>query len=259
MTTERRSPTTPSADAQSSSGALTGYEAELWRMADALRGSMDAADYKHVVLGLIFLKYISDAFQELHAWLESKTVEGYDPEDMDEYRGENIFWVPPEARWSHLKAQARQPTIGQLVDDAMAAVERDNPALKGVLPKLSPWSSTALLFYKSHWVIYHGHVFHACLVDDLDRDFHSLLRQVERCCRRREHLLPLLWVYLSVECSAEVSQGPLVAFYLLDVDEPCAEGLRVVFGVHHEAHDLAHAGLFHDAKRRVEGIQPCNF
>ena len=142
MTTERRGRTTPSADAQSSSGALTGYEAELWRMADALRGSMDAADYKHVVLGLIFLKYISDAFQELHAWLESKTVEGYDPEDMDEYRGENIFWVPPESRWSHLKAQARQPTIGQLVDDAMAAVERDNPALKGVLPKDSGrWSS----------------------------------------------------------------------------------------------------------------------
>ena len=116
-------------------GALTGYEAELWRMADALRGSMDAAEYKHVVLGLIFLKYISDAFQEMHAWLESKTAEGYDPEDMDEYRGENIFWVPPEARWPHLKAQARQPTIGQLVDDAMAAVERDNSTLKGVLPK----------------------------------------------------------------------------------------------------------------------------
>ena len=71
------------------------------------------------VLGLIFLKYISDAFQELHGWLESKTADGYNPEDMDEYRGENIFWVPPEARWPHLKAQARQSTIGQLVDDAM--------------------------------------------------------------------------------------------------------------------------------------------
>ena len=135
MTTARRRGTTPSADAESSSGALTGYEAELWRMADALRGSMDAAEYKHVVLGLIFLKYISDAFLEMHAWLESKTGEGYDPEDMDEYRGENIFWVPPEARWPHLKAQARQSTIGQLVDDAMAAIERDNPALKDVLPK----------------------------------------------------------------------------------------------------------------------------
>ena len=135
MTTPRRRRTTPSADAESGSGVLTGYEAELWRMADALRGSMDAAEYKHVVLGLIFLKYISDAFLELHAWLESKTAEGYDPEDMDEYRGENIFWVPLEARWPHLKAQARQPIIGQLVDDAMAAIERDNPALKDVLPK----------------------------------------------------------------------------------------------------------------------------
>ena len=86
----RRRQTASGVDAESSSGALTGYEAKLWQMADALRGSMDAAEYKHVVLGLIFLKYISDAFQELHAWLESKTAEGYDPEDMDEYRGENI-------------------------------------------------------------------------------------------------------------------------------------------------------------------------
>ena len=135
MTTTPRRRTPLRVDAESSSGATTGYEAELWRMADALRGSMDAAEYKHVVLGLIFLKYISDAFQELHAWLESKTAEGYNPEDMDEYRGENIFWVPPEARWSHLKAQARQSTIGQLVDDAMTAIERDNSALKDVLPK----------------------------------------------------------------------------------------------------------------------------
>ena len=134
MTTVRPRQTNSKTKAQQG-GALTGYEAELWRMADALRGSMDAAEYKHVVLGLIFLKYISDAFQELHAWLESKTAEGYDPEDMDEYRGENIFWVPPEARWPHLKAQARQPVIGKLVDGAMAAVERDNPALRDVLPK----------------------------------------------------------------------------------------------------------------------------
>ena len=134
MTTVRSRRTNSKAEVQQG-GALTGYEAELWQMADALWGSMDAAEYKHVVLGLIFLKYISDAFQELHAWLESKTAEGYDPEDMDEYRGENIFWVPPEARWPHLKAQARQSTIGQLVDDAMTAIERDNPALKDVLPK----------------------------------------------------------------------------------------------------------------------------
>ena len=116
-------------------GATTGYEAELWRMADTLRGSMDAAEYKHVVLGLIFLKYISDAFEERHALLEGEREQGADPEDPDEYRAENIFWVPPEARWTHLKAQAKQPTIGQLVDDAMAGIERDNPVLKDVLPK----------------------------------------------------------------------------------------------------------------------------
>ena len=116
-------------------GATTGYEAELWQMADTLRGSMDAAEYKHVVLGLIFLKYISDAFEERHILLESEREQGADPEDPDEYRAENIFWVPPEARWTHLKAQAKQPTIGQLVDDAMTGIERDNPALKDVLPK----------------------------------------------------------------------------------------------------------------------------
>jgi type I restriction enzyme M protein len=115
--------------------ATVGYEANLWQMADALRGSMDAAEYKHVVLGLIFLKYISDAFEERHARLEAERVEGADPEDPDEYRAQNIFWVPIEARWAHLQAQAKQPTIGQLVDEAMAAIERDNPALKGVLPK----------------------------------------------------------------------------------------------------------------------------
>ena len=116
-------------------GATSGHEAELWRMADALRGSMDAAEYKHVVLGLIFLKYISDAFEEMHARLEGEQDEGADPEDPDEYRAENIFWVPPEARWSHLKAQAKQPVVGRLVDNAMAAIERDNSVLKDVLPK----------------------------------------------------------------------------------------------------------------------------
>jgi len=118
-----------------STAATVGYEAQLWQMADALRGSMDAAEYKHVVLGLIFLKYISDAVEEQHAKLEGEKALGADPEDPDEYRAQNIFWVPPEARWAHLKAQARQPTIGQLVDDAMAGIERDNPALRGVLPK----------------------------------------------------------------------------------------------------------------------------
>ena len=120
---------------QDTHDATTGYEAELWSMADALRGSMDAAEYKHVVLGLIFLKYISDAFEERHARLEAERAEGADPEDPDEYRAENIFWVPPEARWAQLKAQARQASIGQIVDDAMTGIERDNPALKDVLPK----------------------------------------------------------------------------------------------------------------------------
>ena len=115
--------------------ATTGYEAELWQMADALRGSMDAAEYKHVVLGLIFLKYISDAFEEKQAQLEIERADGADPEDPDEYLAQNIFWVPTEARWAYIKASAPQPTIGQIVDDAMVSIERDNPALKDVLPK----------------------------------------------------------------------------------------------------------------------------
>ena len=122
-------------EAPETSAATVGYEAQLWQMTDALRGSMDAAEYKHVVLGLIFLKYISDAFEEQHAKLVADKKSGADPEDPDEYRALSIFWVPPEARWPHLKAQARQATVGQLVDDAMAGIERDNPALKGVLPK----------------------------------------------------------------------------------------------------------------------------
>ena len=115
--------------------APLGFEAALWAAADALRNNMDAAEYKHVVLGLIFLKYISDAFEAKHAELEADRKTGADPEDPDEYRAANIFWVPKEARWTHLKASAPQPTIGTLVDDAMAAIERDNPSLKGVLPK----------------------------------------------------------------------------------------------------------------------------
>jgi type I restriction enzyme M protein len=116
-------------------GANLGFESELWRAADALRSNMDAAEYKHVVLGLIFLKYISDAFEEQHAKLESERSKGADPEDPDEYRAVNIFWVPKEARWLNLKANAKQPTIGKIVDDAMLAIERDNPSIKGVLPK----------------------------------------------------------------------------------------------------------------------------
>ena len=126
---------TPASKTNGSNGANLGFERTLWEAADALRSNMDAAEYKHVVLGLIFLKYISDAFEEQHAKLEAEKGSGADPEDPDEYRAVNIFWVPKEARWAHLKAQARQPTIGRLVDDAMTAIECDNPALKGVLPK----------------------------------------------------------------------------------------------------------------------------
>src|SRR6267142_1988725 len=115
--------------------ATIGLEAKLWAAADALRNNMDAAEYKHVVLGLIFLKYISDAFEAKHAELEAQKKQGADPEDRDEYRAASIFWVPKKARWQNLKASAPQPTSGTLVDDAMSAIERDNPSLKGVLPK----------------------------------------------------------------------------------------------------------------------------
>ncbi|NVO14053.1 MAG: SAM-dependent DNA methyltransferase [Rhodoplanes sp.] len=126
---------TSNGNGSKTTSANLGYEARLWQMADALRNNMDAAEYKHVVLGLIFLKYISDAFEAKHAALEAERAQGADPEDPDEYRADNIFWVPPEARWAYLKAMAPQPTIGKLVDDAMEAIERDNASLKGVLPK----------------------------------------------------------------------------------------------------------------------------
>lgn len=117
---------------QAKAGLLT-IEAELWAMADKLRGSMDAALYKHVALGLLFLKYISDAFEEKHAALSKDQYA--DPEDRDEYTADRIFWVPKSARWAQLQAKARQPDIGRLVDQAMEAIEKDNPSLKGVLPK----------------------------------------------------------------------------------------------------------------------------
>jgi type I restriction enzyme M protein len=116
-------------------GTPLGFESKLWAAADALRNNMDAAEYKHVVLGLIFLKYISDAFEAKRIELEAQEAEGADPEDPDEYRAASIFWVPKEARWSFLRDNAPQPTIGKIVDDAMSAIERDNPSLKGVLPK----------------------------------------------------------------------------------------------------------------------------
>lgn len=121
------------AETKNSSSARLGFEETLWKAADEQRGHMDAADYKHVVLGLIFLKYISDAFEEIYNKL--KEDEYADPEDRDEYLAENIFWVPFEARWFYLQSNAKKPEIGQLVDDGMVAIEKENPSLKGVLPK----------------------------------------------------------------------------------------------------------------------------
>ncbi len=119
------------------SSATLGFEAKLWLAADKLRNNMDAAEYKHVVLGLIFLKYISDTFDEHHAKLvEGKgDFAGANPEDKDEYLAANIFWVPVEARWPQLQSRAKLPSIGKDVDDAMVAIERDNPRLKGALNK----------------------------------------------------------------------------------------------------------------------------
>ncbi|MBW2147997.1 MAG: SAM-dependent DNA methyltransferase [Deltaproteobacteria bacterium] len=120
---------------KNNTGANLGFEATLWAVADKMRNNMDAAEYKHVVLGLIFLKYISDAFEKHHARLTAEQDQGADPEDPDEYRAFNIFWVPREARWSYLQANAKQPAIGKLIDDAMVAIEKYNKSLKGVLPK----------------------------------------------------------------------------------------------------------------------------
>jgi len=118
---------------KTNNGSALGFENKLWNMADRLRNNMDAAEYKHVVLGLIFLKYISDSFEEKHRQI--KDIPYADPEDPDEYLAENIFWVPREARWSFIQAYAKKPNVGQLVDDAMVAIEKYNPNLKGVLPK----------------------------------------------------------------------------------------------------------------------------
>lgn len=113
--------------------ANLGFEEKLWQMADRLRGSMDSGEYKNVVLGLLFLKYVSDAFEELYEQL--KADEWADEEDRDEYAAENIFFVPQEARWSFIKDNAKKPEIGQLIDKAMISIEKENPSLTGVLPK----------------------------------------------------------------------------------------------------------------------------
>jgi type I restriction enzyme M protein len=125
----KRSSTSP----KQNNGANLGFEQKLWQAADKMRGHMDASEYKHVVLGLIFLKYVSDAFEEKHqALLQEK---GADPEDRDEYLAENIFWVPKQARWSFIQAKAKLPEIGRVIDDAMTEIEKKNPQLKGVLSK----------------------------------------------------------------------------------------------------------------------------
>ncbi|MGE0150401.1 MAG: type I restriction-modification system subunit M [Parvibaculaceae bacterium] len=114
-------------------GGDLGFEAELFKAADKLRGNMEPSDYKHIALGLIFLKHISDSFEAKHAELLADYPDG--AEDRDEYAADNIFWVPPTARWSHLQANAKQPSIGKMIDEAMIAIERDNENLKSVLPK----------------------------------------------------------------------------------------------------------------------------
>ncbi len=117
----------------SKNGGSLGFEAELFKAADKLRGNMEPSDYKHVALGLIFLKYISDAFEAKHKALLAEYPKA--AEDKDEYLADNVFWVPKDARWSYLRANAKLPSIGTLIDDAMRAIEKDNESLKGVLLK----------------------------------------------------------------------------------------------------------------------------
>jgi type I restriction enzyme M protein len=135
-TTDKSSETTKSKSSKAADhDASLGFESTLWSAADKLRSNLDASEYKNVVLGLIFLKFISDKFEEKHAELVADKKNGADPEDRDEYKAGNIFWVPKNARWTDLQAKAKQPTIGKLIDDAMIAIEKENPSLKGVLTK----------------------------------------------------------------------------------------------------------------------------
>ena len=114
-------------------GANLGFEAQLFLAADKLRKNLEPSDYKHVALGLIFLKHISNAFETKRAALLAEDATA--AEDPDEYLAENVFWVPKEARWSYLQDNAKQPSVGKLIDEAMAEIEKANPGLKGVLPK----------------------------------------------------------------------------------------------------------------------------
>lgn len=118
---------------QKTTGATIGFEQQLWAAADKMRGHMDPSEYKHVTLGLIFLKYISDAFEEKFKALSAE--KGADPEDRDEYLAENVFWVPKTARWDNVRSNARSANIGKIIDEAMASIEKENVSLKGVLPK----------------------------------------------------------------------------------------------------------------------------
>lgn len=124
--------------AKNNNNKIEQFEKTLFKAADKLRKNMDAAEYKHIVLGLIFLKYISDSFEELYAKIKDGKGDfsGANPEDADEYRAENVFFVPQIARWSYLHSRAKLPLIGKDLDDAMEAIEKENPTLKGILPKV---------------------------------------------------------------------------------------------------------------------------
>jgi len=113
-------------------------EQTLFKTADKLRKNIDASEYKNIVLGLIFLKYISDSFENLHEELKKEMADGSgaDPEDRDEYKAENVFFVPEVARWSYIQSRSKLPTIGEDLDSAMEAIEKENPALKTILPKI---------------------------------------------------------------------------------------------------------------------------
>lgn len=117
--------------AKNSSTKSENFEASLFKTADKLRKNIEASEYKHIVLGLIFLKYISDSFEELHTKLEEGKgkFEGADTEDQDEYKAENVFWVPKNARWEYLHSRSKLPTIGKDLDDAMELIEKENPTL----------------------------------------------------------------------------------------------------------------------------------
>jgi type I restriction enzyme M protein len=135
------------------------FEQKLFKAADKLRKNIDAAEYKHVVLGLVFLKYISESFTELYDKLEAD--EWSDPEDRDEYIAENVFFVPKLARWGHIHSQAKLPTIGQTIDEAMEAVEKENKELKNVLPQVfgkanldKTWCDCCTLTLSSSFLMY---------------------------------------------------------------------------------------------------------